>query len=400
MAHKAASLYQTVKTPDGWTFRPVVGEPVPLWEGSYYLTYNDGDRHMDPLGPDPAHAVRMLEIKRLELALVVAGGQVKRNEDLNKPAEPPSQTKSAVERKTVRQGVAGYLEYCLTRQGKSGYGLAVRTTEAYSYRLGFLVEFRPDAYLDEIDGEFIQKFLAFLRTHKSDLGDRTCYNILQAVSTFLLRNGIGVARTYLKDISYPPTEVIPYPDEDMEKFFAACTDEEKLIFKFFLHSMAREMEVAHCETRDLKFATNVLHISPKPDRDFRLKGKRSGQAKKGRQVPLPAVFMTRMKKYCEGKGPRELLFPNGVGGVEMHFLRMCKEIAQWAGLLNWDEFNLHRWRKTGATRHHEDGVSVRKIQSWLGHETLEVTLDYLGVADAADESSQEQVNTGALSEFV
>jgi hypothetical protein len=45
-------------------------------------------------------------------------------------------------------------------------------------------------------------------------------------------------------------------------------------------------------------------------------------------------------------------------------------------------------------------VSVRKIQSWLGHESLDVTLDYLGVEDAADETSQEQVNNGALAAFV
>ncbi len=91
---------------------------------------------------------------------------------------------------------------------------------------------------------------------------------------------------------------------------------DELIFKFFLHSMAREMEVAHCEVRDLKFDINVLHICPKPDRNFRLKGKRSGQAKKGRKVPIPAIFMSRLKTYCTGKGPRQLLFPNGLGGVE------------------------------------------------------------------------------------
>ena len=36
----------------------------------------------------------------------------------------------------------------------------------------------------------------------------------------------------------------------------------------------------------------------------------------------------------------------------------------------------------------------------LGHESLEVTLDYLGVEDATDQHSQEQVNSGALSAFV
>jgi hypothetical protein len=42
---------------------------------------------------------------------------------------------------------------------------------------------------------------------------------------------------------------------------------------------------------------------------------------------------------------------------------------------------------------------VRKIQSWLGHESLDVTLAYLGVEDAADEFSQEQVNNGSLAVF-
>jgi integrase len=396
MAHKAAALYRTVKLGDIWTFRTVDGEPVPLSEGSYYLNYNDGKRHMDPVGPDPKYALKMLEKKRLELAFVAAGGEVKKTEEPKRDPEP----KPVNETKTVSQEVTTYLTYCLTRQGKSGYGIARGTTKAYTYRLGFLVEFRPNAYFDEIDGNFVAEFLAFLRSHESDLSDRTCFNILQAVSTFLLRNGIVVARSYLRDISFPPTEVNPYTDQDMAMFFAVCDAEEEITFKFFLHSMARDMEVAHCEKRDLNFERNVLHISPKPDRDFRLKGKRSGQAKKGRKVPVPALFMSRLKAYCVNKAPRQLLFPNGIGGIETHFLRRCKKIAQRAGLPNWDEFNLHRWRKTGATRHHEAGVSVRKIQAWLGHETLEVTLDYLGVADAADESSQEQVNTGALSAYV
>jgi integrase len=95
-----------------------------------------------------------------------------------------------------------------------------------------------------------------------------------------------------------------------------------------------------------------------------------------------------------------LLFPNGVGHVEYHFLRKCESIARRAGFANWEDFDLHRWRKTGATKHHHAGVSVRTIQAWLGHESLEVTLDYLGVDDAASESSQQQVNNGALAAFV
>jgi len=265
--------------------------------------------------------------------------------------------------------------------------------------LGFLSKFRPKAFLDEIDDQFVKAFRRFLREHPN-LSDRTSYTIMQAVSTFLLRNGIAAAKPILKEMSFPPTAVIPYSDEEMRIFFNACDEKEELLFKFFLHSMGREMEVAHCEVRDLKFDINVLHICSKPDRDFRLKRKRSGQAKKGHKVPLPAIFMSRLKEYCAGMGPRQLIFPNGSGGVEFHFLRKCKNIARRAGIKNWEDFDLHRWRKTGATNHHNDGVSVRTTQAWLGHESLKVTLDYLGVDDAADERSQQQVNNGALAAFV
>jgi integrase len=392
LANRSVVLYLRTKIKKKWAYRKVTEDLSKLVLGDYYLSWYVGSRkRLRSVGNDPKKALEKLEKKRLELAYVAAGGEVKHSDV---PLDGQGQ------RKRVSSAVKDYLEDCADRQGKSGYGLAVRTPEAYTYRLGFLIEYRPDACLDEINAEFVQGFRRFLRKHKKDFSDRTCYNIMQAVSTFLLHYGITAAKPCLKQMSFPPTEVIPYSAEDLRKFFAACNEEEELTFKFFLHSMCREMEVANCEVRDLKFEKNILHISPKPDKGFRLKGKRSGQATKGRRVPLPTLFMERMKSFCAGKKPRDLIFTNGLGTVEYHFLRKCKKISQRAGLENCEEWDLHRWRKTGATRHHENGVSVRKIQAWLGHESLEVTLDYLGVEDAADEISQEQVNNGALAAFV
>jgi integrase len=396
LANKSVVLYQSIKIGNQWTFREVSGDLPRFSKWQLYVSWYEGSKkQMDPVGRDSEHALKMLNKKRLELAYVAAGGEVKEGEAT--PDKDPDQNGN---RKKMSIAIAEYLADCEDREGKSGYGLASRTPETYEYRLGFLTEFEPEAYLDEIDDTFLKRFRSVLRKHKKDLGDRTCYNIVQAVSTFLIRNGNIAAKAILKEMSYPPTEVIPYPNDEMVKFFGACNEKEELLFKFFLHSMARDMEVANCEVRDLKFDINVLHICPKPDKGFRLKGKRSGQTTKGRKVPLPAVFMARMKKLCSGKAPRDLLFPNTLGGKDTHFLRICKKIAKRAGLPNWEEFDLHRWRKTGATRHHEEKVSVRKIQAWLGHESLEETLAYLGVVDAADEISQEQVNTGALAAFV
>ena len=432
MANRSAVLYLRTKNKKKWAYHRVPDELSELASGEYYLSWYDGKRkRLDSVGKDPEEALKALQKKRLGMAYVAAGGEVKQPDDkkilesayvaaggeVKQPNDKKILESASVaaggetkqnddhsvsngEKKPVSKAVKEYLDDCDDRKGKSGYGLAVRTPESYEYRLGFLIEFKPEAYLDEVDVEFVRAFRRSLRKHEKDLGDRTCYNIVQAVSTFLLRFGNTAAKTILKEMSFPPTVVIPYSVSEMELFFAACTKEEELMFKFFLQTMARDMEVANCEVRDLKFDKNILHISPKPDRNFRLKGKRSGQAKNGRKVPIPTPFMARMKEYCKGKGPRDLLFTNGIGGVETHFLRRCKNIANRAGLKNWKDFDLHRWRKTGATRHHESGVSVRKIQAWLGHESLDVTLAYLGVEDAADEISQEQVNCGALAAFV
>ncbi len=412
MANRSVVLYQRIKIKKKWAYRKASEELTVLASGEYYMSWNDGKRkRLDSVGNDPEAALHALQKKRLELAYVAAGGEIKQPDNMKdlehaylaaggEIKQGDNHSVSNGQRKLVRKAVEEYLADCNDRQGKSGYGLAARTPETYEYRLGFLTEFKPNASMDQVNEEFIKGFRRFLHDHEKDLSDRTSYNILQAVSTFLIKNGSSIAKPILKEMSFPPTEVIPYSDDEMQKFFAACDEEDELLFKFFLHSMARDMEVANCEVRDLKFDKNILHICPKPDRNFRLKGKRSGQGKKGRKVPIPTLFMARMKEFCSGKGPRDLVFPNGIGGVEYHYLRRCKNIAKHAGLSNWEDFDLHRWRKTGATRHHEKGVSVRKIQAWLGHESLEVTLDYLGVEDAANETSQEQVNTGALAAFV
>jgi hypothetical protein len=203
-------------------------------DGPFYVSWYDGEKkkHMDPVGRDPEHALRMANLKRAALAYISAGGEIKNTktvqnadcdsaEVLEAPGKiPRPQTdhdaKGAVkshapfrDRKTVSAAISEYLEDCLDRQGKSGYGLASRTREAYEYRLGFLAEFRPKAFLDEVDDQFLKAFRRFLREHSDDLSDRTCYNIIQAVSTFLLRNGISAAKPILKEMSFPPTVVIP-----------------------------------------------------------------------------------------------------------------------------------------------------------------------------------------------
>ncbi|HEY3937329.1 MAG TPA: hypothetical protein VGL97_07850 [Bryobacteraceae bacterium] len=58
------------------------------------------------------------------------------------------------------------------------------------------------------------------------------------------------------------------------------------------------------------------------------------------------------------------------------------------------KWELHRFRKTFATMHHEGGlVSVRKIQKWLRHSSLETTLRYLACSEDITPQIRDIVNT-------
>jgi integrase len=89
----------------------------------------------------------------------------------------------------------------------------------------------------------------------------------------------------------------------------------------------------------------------------------------------------------------DLVFPNGKGKTDGHFLRKLKAVAKNASV---EGAELHRFRKTYADTLHEEGVSVNTIRLRLGHESLDVTLAYLKGKDAESEETQEHANSSSL----
>lgn len=230
LANKSVVLYESIKVGKKWHFRAVDEDASHFSDGPFYVSWYDGKKkQMEPVGRDPEHALRMVTLKRAALAYVSAGGELNNGNSIQKPAgdlaregaknveqkqQPAEGTKGKVknagpdakspeDRKQVGTAITEYLEDCLDRQGKSGYGLASRTHETYTYRLGFLAKFRPKAFLDEVDDQFVKAFRRFLR-EQPNLSDRTSYNIMQAVSTFLLRNGIAARSRFLRRCPFRP----------------------------------------------------------------------------------------------------------------------------------------------------------------------------------------------------
>jgi integrase len=389
MANKAVSLYLSVRINGKWTFRKAPAQRLrKLSEGSYYLSWYEGPKKkMESVGAEPDVARAAVMRKQRELAYIASGGKVEHVD--------------GSQRTLGKDAIEDFIADLNLRRGKDGYGVAQRTISAYKRRLSLLTEYCPGVYLDEVDSYFLRRgFLPFLRDHTHDFGDRTVFNIMLTVNTFLRTHNISCCAEVVKGLDYAPKIIRVYSGDEMKRFFAACTPTEKLTFLLFLNSGAREQEMSYTEVRDLDFVRNVLHVCGKPDRGFRLKGKKGKKSAKDRFIPIPANLMAQLKNHCEGKGLRDLVFTNSQGNPQGHFLRMCEQIAARAGF-DGAAWELHRWRKTFATMQHEkNGVSVNTLRVWLGHESLDVTLAYLKGSEAAEEHVQEQVNNGALAEFV
>jgi integrase len=112
------------------------------------------------------------------------------------------------------------------------------------------------------------------------------------------------------------------------------------------------------ECADFNWEKCTLHVQPKAWRKFRLKGKSKKKSAKDRFIPVPAKLVWKIKERMRQRNaqPHDLVFPNGEGKPDGHFLRKLKAIAKKAGV---EDAELHRFRKTYADTLHEEGVKAR-----------------------------------------
>jgi len=362
--------------------RPI--SPVPT---SYFLRYSlaDGTRPWEPVGDDLDAAVDAQTRKQAYFEALDANVPVIQDQDES------GRTK-------ITDAVFQWFAELQLFQGKDQQGKSEKTLRAYNYRLGLFLDFAAQQnlrYLDQIDRNQLLQYVKFLRQHESDLDDRTVHNIFETLNTFLRTRDILIAGKILAELDYAEKPPKPYTKQELKDMFATMDDEEKLLYGLFLNSGVRDAEMQNTEYADFNWEKCTLHLQPKTWHKFRLKGKSKKRSAKDRFIPIAAKLVWKIKERLRERNaqPHDLVFPNGEGKPDGHFLRKLKAIAKKAGV---EGAELHRFRKTYADTLHEEGVSVNTIRIRLGHESLDVTLAYLKGKDAESEEAQEHANSSSL----
>ncbi len=362
----AVHLTKRVQTATGWTFCPVAyggrghikpnvvkvqGVEQRHDEGVYYIDWRaDDKRYRMTVGRDATEAENRRQAKEKELAAINAGVPVLAQVDESRP--------------TLTAAIAEFLEETkLTKKPK--------TLSAYRTALQYFQESCHKLYVQDIERKDLLKFIAFLRDEKGQSA-RSVYNKFEVTMTFLKAQKV---RDLIGKNDWPRfTEEEPeiYEKEELERFFAACDDKERVWFEFFLMTGMREQEVMHTYWSDINFNHAVVRMTHKPDRGW------TPKAYKEREIPIPDKLVQRLKAWkAQSDKTCGLVFPTAGCNPKLDFLDCCKAVAKRAGYKNLEDFYLHKFRATFCTWHLWAGVDLRTCQHWMGHTDIESTMRYL-----------------------
>jgi integrase/recombinase XerD len=248
-------------------------------------------------------------------------------------------------------------------------GRKKKTHQAYSVALRYFYESTGQKPIKDIDRADMLKFSAFLRDEKSQSA-RSAYNKFEALMTFLKHHDITGKSLKIKAHDWPKyveEEPEMYEQETLDKFFAACDEDELLLFEFFLQTGMREQEAIYATDRSVDFSNSTISVKHNPAHNW------TPKMYKERTIPVPKSLVEKLKKMLVKRGKGGLLFPTKSGQPKFDFLDMAKRIAG----IDESEVWLHKFRSTFATRSLWAGVDLRTVQDWMGHTDLASTLRYL-----------------------
>lgn len=340
----------------------VNGAPEKHTEGAYYIDWTtNGKRHRKMVGKSASNALaqqlrKHAELTAIERGLVVEGDGTK-------------------ERLGLEPAVTSFLE-------EIGLSRKHKTYQGYQIALQYFQESCKRAYVDEIDRRDMLKFTAYLRD-ECELSPRTVSNKFEAVMTFLKTLGRSKELRVTKHDrpKFVQQEPEVYTREELQFFFSKCSEDERVLWQFFLMTGMREKEIVFCMWRNVLWNASIIQMRWKPEFKW------TPKAYKEREIPVPKTLLGRLESFKKERN--SLIFPTESGKPKFDFLHILKARTKRFGL-NPDEWWLHKFRATFATWHLQAGVDLRTVQAWLGHTDLESTMRYLRPARSAD--VQDKVN--------
>lgn len=372
MAQSKFTIYKYVKLGDGsWRYKKAAfysngkikpnvvivgkdpkGKPIEQThiEGKYFMNHNGAwlDAGTDAL---EAQRRRNTLLDREELK------RLRGTDSAPSPTVQPT-----FDRLTLTAAAEKYLSNCEKR------GLDAKTIRKYRSAVDAFVEHCGVTYVEECreNKQPLLDYMGWLRKQpvpkrRNGNPERTLANKVGDVRIFMKEFGVTKLLKKNEEPKYHEKKVVAHTDDELAALYGQANAEDTFLLDFFIGSMARDFEAHQCRYCDLTGTTLTLY----------------GKQHKTRTVEISQRLadIINDRRKCKKADHDDLLFANRNGKPNQHLLRRLQRIAKRAGAKFHTE--LHKLRKTGASRRYLAGVPLPTLMLELGHESLATTQKYL-----------------------
>ena len=194
-------------------------------------------------------------------------------------------------------------------------------------------------------------------------------------------------------------KVIPTKDE-IRLLLTRVPAKHKHIIVTLIFTGMRSSELRGLTWDNVDLEKGVIRIRQRADRWNEMGAPKSRAGR--RDIPMTPMVRETLAEWLKRcpKGPPNLVFPNGKGNAETHaniYHRVFKPLMVDGGIVDGEgkpRFSIHGLRHAAASLFIEQGWSPKKIQTILGHSSINMTFDVYGHLfhdDKADLALMEKV---------
>ena len=266
-------------------------------------------------------------------------------------------------------------------------GLSQRTHDGYLRSIRQLADY-CECSPEQINEDQLRGFFLYLKNERNFAAG----SLTVALSGLKFFFGTTCPRDWptLGTLKIQRTKSLPevLTREQVHQIIADCQTQRIAVYLWTVYSMGLRLEEAlHLQVGDIDADRGLVHIH-------------RGKGAKDRYVPLPTSTLVQLRSYWSTHRHPRFLFP--AEGRSHHESSTAKSpmapttvqgaIKKITRQINFGKkVSIHTLRHCYATHLLEAGVSLRVIQKYLGHTSLQTTTVYLHLTETAEVDARKTI---------
>lgn len=266
-------------------------------------------------------------------------------------------------------------------------GRSDRTQQAYLRAVRKLAEFYQKSP-DRLSEQQVRRYFLILKNehHYAPGSLRVAFNGIR----FFYNHTCKRDWPTLRQVKIPNSKTLPevLTIRQVHQIIDACQVERIAVYFWTVYSMGLRLEEGlHLQVGDVDAARGLVHVH-------------RGKGAKDRYVPIPAYTLQWLRKHWTTHRHPRLLFPaEGRDHKQAATAKnpMAKSTVQKPMKAIVDQIGfgkkicIHTLRHSYATHLLEAGVSLKVIQKYLGHSSLQTTMIYLHLTETAEADARKAI---------